>query len=140
MQMKRFQWYFVGIFTLVWQIGGCSQADISTEVADFGTAKLEFLDVGQGLSVLIQSSSKERAFLYDAGNDSTGFWDSLHVRNIKHLDWALVSHWHRDHAGGFFSQKGGEVDGGGGGEDKRQRSMKGFSIKRNENGKESVRS
>lgn len=46
----------------------------------------------------------------------------------------------QDHAGGFFSQKGGEVDGGGGGEDKRQRSMKGFSIKRNENGKESVRS
>lgn len=106
MQMKRFQWYFVGIFTLVWQIGGCSQADISSEVADFGTAKLEFLDVGQGLSVLIQSSGKEWAFLYDAGNDSTGFWDSLHVRNIKHLDWALVSHWHRDHAGGFLEWDG----------------------------------
>lgn len=106
MQVKRFQWHFVGILMLVWQTMSCSEADISAEVADFGTATLEFLDVGQGLSVLFQSDDKEWAFLYDSGNDSLGFWDSLHVRNIKHLDWALISHWHRDHAGGFLEWDG----------------------------------
>ena len=83
---------------------GCSPSGLSAENADFGMAKLHFLDVGQGLSVLFQS--EESAFLYDAGNDSVGFWDSLKARGVRHLDWALASHWHRDHAGGFLEWDG----------------------------------
>lgn len=85
-----------------WQIFGCSGGDLSAEMADYGSAKVEFLDVGQGLSVLLQGDGGKFKALYDAGNDSAGFWDSLRVRNVTHLDWALISHWHRDHAGGFL--------------------------------------
>ncbi len=82
---------------------GCS-ASLSTENADFGMARMHFLDVGQGLSVLLESSG---AFaLYDSGNDSTGFWDTLKVRGVRRLKWALISHWHRDHAGGLLEWDG----------------------------------
>lgn len=84
---------------------GCS-ANLSTERADFGTARMHFLDVGQGLSVLLEDSHQGSFALYDSGNDSTGFWDTLKVRGIRHLEWALISHWHRDHAGGFLEWDG----------------------------------
>ncbi len=84
---------------------GCS-ANLSTERADFGMTRMHFLDVGQGLSVLLEDSHQDFFALYDAGNDSTGFWDTLKVRGIRHLEWALISHWHRDHAGGFLEWDG----------------------------------
>lgn len=84
---------------------GCT-ANISAESADFGMARMHFLDVGQGLSVLFESPSNGKFALYDSGNDSTGFWDTLKVRGVRHLNWALISHWHRDHAGGFLEWDG----------------------------------
>ena len=81
---------------------GCSGADLAAEIAESDSATLEFLDVGQGLSVLLRTDDGNLAALYDAGNDSIGFFDSLRARNVQHLDWALISHWHRDHAGGFL--------------------------------------
>lgn len=84
---------------------GCS-ASLSIENADSGMARLHFLDVGQGLSVLFEFPSAEKFAIYDSGNDSTGFWETLKVRGVRHLDWALISHWHRDHAGGFLEWDG----------------------------------
>lgn len=80
----------------------CSDADLLGEDSDRGTTTVEFLDAGQALSVLISENSHAQNFLYDAGKDSSGIWDSLKARKISHLDWALASHWHRDHAGGFL--------------------------------------
>ncbi len=84
---------------------GCS-ASLSDENADFGMARMHFLDVGQGLSILLEDSPQKAFALYDSGNDSAGFWDTLRMRGVRHLDWALVSHWHRDHAGGFLEWNG----------------------------------
>ncbi len=84
---------------------GCS-ASLSTENADFGMARLHFLDVGQGLAILLEDSPQRAFALYDSGNDSAGFWDTLKSRDIRHLDWVLVSHWHRDHAGGLLEWNG----------------------------------
>lgn len=61
---------------------------------------LTFLNVGQGLSVLLEASG--RYALFDTGPDSTGFVDTLRARGIDTLEWVVLSHNHRDHAGGFM--------------------------------------
>jgi Predicted hydrolase (metallo-beta-lactamase superfamily) len=62
--------------------------------------KITFLDVGQGLAVLLEHEG--RYALYDSGPDSAGLVDTLAGRGVKSLDWVLVSHFHRDHGGGFM--------------------------------------
>lgn len=62
--------------------------------------RVTFLDVGQGLAVLLEHDG--HFALYDTGPDSAGLADSLAGRGIKALDWVLVSHFHRDHGGGFM--------------------------------------
>ena len=62
--------------------------------------KISFLDVGQGLAVLLERDG--HFALYDTGPDSAGLVDSLAGRGVKSLDWVLVSHFHRDHGGGFM--------------------------------------
>ena len=62
--------------------------------------RVEFLDVGQGLAVLLEYGG--RFALYDTGPDSVGVVDSLIARGVDTLEWVVVSHNHRDHAGGFM--------------------------------------
>ena len=63
-------------------------------------ARVHFLDVGQGLSVLLEQDG--RFALYDAGPDSLGVWDSLRFRGVDTLEWVIISHNHRDHGGGLL--------------------------------------
>lgn len=62
--------------------------------------RVTFLDVGQGLAVLLENEG--RFALYDTGPDSAGLIDTLAARGVDSLDWVLVSHFHRDHGGGFM--------------------------------------
>ena len=62
--------------------------------------RVTFLDVGQGLAVLLECDG--RYALYDTGPDSAGLVDTLAARGVDSLSWVLVSHGHRDHAGGFM--------------------------------------
>lgn len=62
--------------------------------------RVTFLDVGQGLSVLLECNG--RFALYDTGPDSVGVMDTLSARGVDTLEWVVVSHNHRDHAGGFM--------------------------------------
>ena len=62
--------------------------------------RITFLDVGQGLAVLLENEG--RFALYDTGPDSAGLMDTLAARGVNSLDWVLVSHFHRDHGGGFM--------------------------------------
>ena len=71
--------------------------------------RVTFLDVGQGLAVLLEREG--RYALYDTGPDSAGLVDSLLVRGIGTLEWVLVSHGHRDHGGGFMEMGAGSVAG-----------------------------
>lgn len=85
----------------------CNSAkNVSPEVANHKVASVEFIDVGQGLSALFQIKEDDFAAVYDTGNDSVGFWDSLQSRGIRHLDFAVISHWHRDHVGGLLEWNG----------------------------------
>ncbi|MDC0602655.1 DNA internalization-related competence protein ComEC/Rec2 [Aliiglaciecola sp.] len=66
---------------------------------------VHILDVGQGLSVVIQKN--QRAIVYDVGPQySSGFnmADSviipfLKASNIRKVDWVVISHFDNDHAG-----------------------------------------
>jgi len=70
-----------------------------------------FIDVGQGLSILVESPSGAR-LLYDAGGTPewmNSSWDPglqivvpyLEERRIRRLDYAVMSHAHGDHIGGY---------------------------------------
>ncbi len=71
-----------------------------------GEVWMTVLDVGQGLSVLLQTA--EHDLLYDAGDKSSARFDMgervvvpfLRYRGIETLDRMIVSHADRDHAGG----------------------------------------
>lgn len=71
-----------------------------------GQVDVRVLDVGQGLSVLVQT--RNHALLYDAGPATPGGLDSgetvvapaLHALGLRHLDRLLLSHGDNDHAGG----------------------------------------
>ena len=64
-----------------------------------GIASIEFLDVGQGDSILIRSPEGKSA-LIDAG-PSRNVVDLLRARGIARLDLVVVSHHHGDHYGGM---------------------------------------
>ncbi|HMU88851.1 MAG TPA: DNA internalization-related competence protein ComEC/Rec2, partial [Agitococcus sp.] len=67
-----------------------------------GEAQLSVLDVGQGLSVLIQTQKHQ--LLYDTGaNTSAGeriINPYLHYMGVKKLDALMISHNDKDHTGG----------------------------------------
>ena len=88
------------LFTLILLL--CS-ALLSCEEGSFleeKPLKVHFLDVGQGLSVLFEYEG--RFALWDTGPDSIGFVDTLKHYGVDSLDWVVLSHWHRDHVGGFL--------------------------------------
>ena len=62
--------------------------------------KVHFLDVGQGLAVLWEYQG--RFALWDTGPDSVGVIDTLKRYGVDSLEWIALSHWHRDHSGGFL--------------------------------------
>jgi len=82
--------------------GGCMYVSGSAEGE--GPMKLTAIDVGQGLAVLLERDG--RFAMYDFGPDSVGVVDSLLARGVDTLDWVVLSHFHRDHIGGFMELLG----------------------------------
>ncbi|MRI35243.1 DNA internalization-related competence protein ComEC/Rec2 [Endozoicomonas sp. OPT23] len=76
-------------------------------VPETGEAKVSVIDVGQGLSVLIQTHN--HAMLYDTGVASRGRFNSasstiipyIAREQISQLDLIMVSHGDEDHSGGL---------------------------------------
>lgn len=91
---------FVAIFALVASCGFV----IEEGAPELSPLRVTFLDVGQGLAVLLDCGG--RYAMYDMGPDSVGVIDSLVARGVDTLEWVVVSHNHRDHAGGFMELAG----------------------------------
>lgn len=86
------------VFLALWSVlTGCMYAEEGT---DHVGLRVSFLDVGQGLAVLLEEDG--RYALFDTGPDSAGLVDTLAARGVRELEWILVSHAHRDHGGGFM--------------------------------------
>ncbi len=106
--MNRWIYMWVLLCAMLWSallcvfggalLSGCSYD--SGWGAEPEPLRVTFLDVGQGLAVLLEHDG--HFALYDTGPDSAGLSDSLAGRGVKALDWVLVSHFHRDHGGGFM--------------------------------------
>ena len=77
-------------FALCAVFSGCMYAE---EGSDRTGLRVSFLDVGQGLAVLLEEDG--RYALYDTGPDSAGLVDTLAARGVRELEWVLVSHAHR---------------------------------------------
>lgn len=98
-------WILIWILLALW---GCTYVEEGAEEKE--PLRLTFLDVGQGLAVLLEQGGKYA--LYDAGPDSAGIADTLEARGIRELDWVMLSHNHRDHVGGFVELAVGLLAGG----------------------------
>ena len=72
-----------------------SAADTS-ETMQKGEMKVHFLDVGQGLSILVQSEDKN--LIYDGGDRKTSSFvvSYLKKQNVKKLDYLISSHYDAD--------------------------------------------
>ena len=97
--MKRL-WIFVVALSVI--IGGCMY--VSETAAEEAPMRLTAIDVGQGLAVLLEYDG--RYAMYDFGPDSVGVVDSLLARGVDTLEWVVLSHFHRDHIGGFMELPG----------------------------------
>lgn len=108
---NKTMWVRAALFALVMPfslvaavlVAGC------TCVIDEGEAeevplRVSFIDVGQGLAVLLDYGG--RYAMYDTGPDSVGVVDTLVARGVDTLEWVVVGHNHRDHAGGFMELAG----------------------------------
>ena len=82
----------------------CGCMYVSSEPEGERSMELAAIDVGQGLAVLL--SWDGRYALYDFGPDSAGVVDSLAARGVESLEWVVLSHFHRDHIGGFMELLG----------------------------------
>ena len=63
---------------------------------------VHFLDVGQGLSILVQSGGEN--LLYDGGDTlhSDKVVEYLHSQNVENIDYMISSHYDADHLGGLL--------------------------------------
>ena len=100
------KWILAAVFALT----SCTCV-IDEGAEDVLPLRVEFLDVGQGLAVLLEYGG--RFAMYDTGPDSAGVVDSLVARGVDTLEWVVVSHNHRDHAGGFMEFAGSAQAGSG---------------------------
>ena len=64
---------------------------------------VHFLDVGQGLSILVQSGGEN--LLYDGGDTSHSdeVVEYLHSQNVENIDYMISSHYDADHLGGLLN-------------------------------------
>jgi len=101
--MKAFQLlprFMTVLFLLAWGTILASCGGLTDNESPPPSLKVHVFNVGQGLAILFEHEG--HFALFDAGPDSIGLADTLYARGVKKLDWVLVSHWHRDHAGGLL--------------------------------------
>ncbi|WZO98732.1 MBL fold metallo-hydrolase [Isosphaeraceae bacterium EP7] len=77
----------------------CLPSHLSARTPGAVSAIIEFLDVGQGDSILIRSPEGKTA-LIDAG-PSNGVVQSLKAKGLTSIDFVALTHHHSDHYGGM---------------------------------------
>lgn len=90
------------VFALVLGIGGAATAGVrALVIADASTAKIVFVDVGQGDGVVMKIGSK--IIVSDAGEfELENVNAALKALEAKRIDVAILSHPHKDHVKNFI--------------------------------------
>lgn len=70
--------------------------------AQTGEMKVHFLDVGQGLSILVQSEGK--TMIYDGGDKKTSRFVVAYLKEqgVTEIDYLISSHYDADHMAGLI--------------------------------------
>ncbi len=78
------------------------QAADNSAVTQTGEMKVHFLDVGQGLSILVQSEGKN--LIYDGGDRKTSRFVVAYLKEqgVKKIDYLISSHYDADHMAGLI--------------------------------------
>ena len=78
------------------------QDNLASKESMTSNLKIHFLDVGQGLSVLIQSDGKN--MIYDGGDRSASSFvvSYLKDQNVETIDYLISSHYDEDHLSGLI--------------------------------------
>ena len=76
--------------------------DKSVDDSEAGDMTVHFLDVGQGLSILVQSEGQ--TMIYDGGDRSTSSFvvSYLKEQNVSKIDYLISSHYDSDHMAGLI--------------------------------------
>lgn len=106
---KKLLSILVALVIVIFSFAGCantknsSTSNSQTNSVNQGIIKINYIDVGQGDSILVQVNGKN--LLIDAGpNDSTDkLMSYLSKQNIKKLDFVVATHPHEDHIGAMDS-------------------------------------
>ena len=74
---------------------------VSTQAAGQGDMAVHFIDVGQGLAILVQSGGEN--LLYDGGNRAHSDEVVQYLKNqqVETIDYMISSHYDEDHLGGL---------------------------------------
>ena len=82
--------------------GTSVQAADSSAATQEGVMKVHFLDVGQGLSILVQSEGKN--MIYDGGDRKTSRFVVAYLKEqgVTKIDYLISSHYDADHMSGLI--------------------------------------
>ena len=74
---------------------------VSAQAAGSGDMAVHFIDVGQGLAILVQSGGEN--LLYDGGNRAHADEVVQYLKNqqVESIDYMISSHYDEDHLGGL---------------------------------------
>lgn len=93
---------FLSLLLVLLTAAGVPSAAYTAEAASADTTMaVHFLDVGQGLSILVQSRGEN--LLYDGGDrgHSSFVVSYLQKQNISTIDYMISSHYDEDHVAGL---------------------------------------
>ena len=104
---------FIGIAFLVLGVWGCAdleqpapESSVQTRAPELAPSterlRLDFLDVGQGDSILVTAPNGETV-LVDAGHSGERVIPQLRAFNVQTIDLLVASHPHADHIGGMYA-------------------------------------
>lgn len=99
---RKLQTFFLSLLLVLLTVAGVPSAAYTAEAASADTTMaVHFLDVGQGLSILVQSQGQN--LLYDGGDrgHSSFVVSYLQKQNISIIDYMISSHYDEDHVAGL---------------------------------------
>ena len=94
--------FLLSLLLVLLTVAGVPSAAYTAEAASADTTMaVHFLDVGQGLSILVQSQGQN--LLYDGGDrgHSSFVVSYLQKQNISIIDYMISSHYDEDHVAGL---------------------------------------
>ena len=99
---RKLQTFFLSLLLVLLTVAEVPSAAYTAEAASADTTMaVHFLDVGQGLSILVQSQGQN--LLYDGGDrgHSSFVVSYLQKQNISIIDYMISSHYDEDHVAGL---------------------------------------